>query len=108
MTTTQRAVLDTYFLTFGRLPLRKIASHTGIQTSRVYRILNGHEMKLSEYEKFQQSICQKSTYGELEDILKDSGPFLTERMRDEIKKTIERLVKKRMIHLQDFEQEIVA
>ena len=38
--------------------LKDLSEHTGIQISRMHRILNGYEMKLSEYEKINDLINQ--------------------------------------------------
>ena len=39
--------------------LKKIADDTGIQLTRVFRLLNGSTMKLSEYQIFQQKVKEK-------------------------------------------------
>ena len=54
----QEQIIKNYYETFGReKTLKEISNHLGIQITRVFRILNGYEMKLTEYEKF-NSITQ--------------------------------------------------
>lgn len=46
----QKQMLRKYLEKFNGPTLKEIAETTGIQVTRVFRIFNGHEMKLSEYE----------------------------------------------------------
>lgn len=48
----QKKVISEYMRLRENPPLRVIANDTGIQITRIHRILRGHEMKLSEYELF--------------------------------------------------------
>jgi hypothetical protein len=48
----QSHILSQYRHQFPRHTLREIAHVTGIQLTRVFRILNGAPMKLEEYERF--------------------------------------------------------
>ena len=53
----QLKVLDHYLDLFGRdQTLKQISSHLGIQVTRVFRIFNGYEMKITEFEKFQKAL----------------------------------------------------
>lgn len=54
----QNNVLNCYKAKFPDHTLKIISQRTGIQLTRVFRLFNGHEMKLSEYEAF-QSACFK-------------------------------------------------
>jgi hypothetical protein len=49
----QNNVLNCYKEKFPNHTLKMISQRTGIQLTRVFRLFNGHEMKLSEYEAFQ-------------------------------------------------------
>ena len=49
---TQHEILKLYRKKFAHHTFNDIAKHTGIHKSRVFRIFNGHEMKVSEYEAF--------------------------------------------------------
>ena len=53
----QAKVLENYLNLFGQeQTLKQISSHLGIQVTRVFRIFNGYEMKISEFEKFQNAL----------------------------------------------------
>lgn len=54
----QRETIYQYQTKYPNDTLRDIASKTGIQLTRVFRIINGYEMKLKEYLSFQKSIHQ--------------------------------------------------
>ncbi|MBF0298865.1 MAG: hypothetical protein HQK51_09105 [Oligoflexia bacterium] len=62
----QKEIIKRYMELNGQPTLKFISKDTQIQITRVFRILNGHEMKISEYEKFDLSIrkklCEKKTY----------------------------------------------
>lgn len=55
----QQNVLTCYKEKFPDDTLKQISDKTGIQVTRVFRLFNGHEMKLSEYESFQRA-CLRS------------------------------------------------
>ena len=55
----QNAILKEFNSIFPNVPLREVSSLTGIQITRVFRLYNGSEMKLKEYEAFQLAISQK-------------------------------------------------
>ncbi len=55
----QQRILKDYYKTFPNQPIREVARTTSLHPSRVFRILNGHEMKLSEYELFESAILKK-------------------------------------------------
>tara|TARA_Y100001958_G_C21165783_1_gene498675 strand:- start:534 stop:827 length:294 start_codon:yes stop_codon:yes gene_type:complete len=47
-------VIDKYIRSTGFKTLKEISKDTGIQLTRVFRILHGKEMKLKEFEIFQK------------------------------------------------------
>lgn len=49
----QNYVLKRYRELYPHHTLKEISDQTGIQISRVFRLFNGSEMKVSEYEAFQ-------------------------------------------------------
>lgn len=55
----QKTILKQYMLLNQDPTLRKISMETGIQQTRVFRLLNGSTMKLSEYEVFHQHVKEK-------------------------------------------------
>lgn len=62
----QNSVIQNYFQICGKKSLRMMAEDTGIQLTRLFRILNGWEMKLSEYERFKTSIKRYNQDGSKE------------------------------------------
>lgn len=60
----QQAILRQYQEHFPGLTYRAIAEHTGIQLTRIFRIINGSEMKLREYEIFYLKLQECGAVGE--------------------------------------------
>ena len=88
----QRKILSNYFETFGReMTLRQISNHLGIQITRVFRILNGYEMKISEYEKFKSltSCADPSSKKELAQMAIKGERIFSLKLNDEMKKILE-------------------
>ena len=50
----QKWVIENYIRSTGFKTLKEISKDTGIQLTRVFRILHGKEMKLKEFEIFQK------------------------------------------------------
>ena len=57
----QKSIIADFKQTYPEVTLKKASELLGIQITRVFRLLNGHEMKLKEYEKF-QSLLGGSKY----------------------------------------------
>jgi len=55
----QKTILKQYMLLNQDPSLKKISAETGIQTTRVFRLLNGSTMKISEYEIFHKQVREK-------------------------------------------------
>jgi len=55
----QKVILEQYMELFSEPTLKEIAADTGIQLTRVFRLLNGSAMKLSEYQIFQERVKVK-------------------------------------------------
>ena len=55
----QKTILNQYMLLNEKPTLKKISEDTGIQLTRVFRILNGSTMKLSEYQIFNKAVKEK-------------------------------------------------
>ena len=57
----QKKVIECYLQKFSKKPtLKVISADTGIQMSRVFRILNGSELKLSEFEILNKKLNEHS------------------------------------------------
>jgi hypothetical protein len=55
----QQNVIKNYRTKFPEHTLKEVSERTGIQITRVFRIFNGSEMKLKEYESFQLACAIK-------------------------------------------------
>ena len=60
----QTNILKDYRSLFPQDTLREISNRTGIQLTRVFRLLNGSPMKLAEYESFYDLIELENTKSE--------------------------------------------
>lgn len=56
MHTIQKETITRYRQKFPKHTFREISEKTGIQLTRVFRIVNGYEMRLTEYLAFQKAI----------------------------------------------------
>lgn len=56
----QDHILKRYRKNFPEHTLKEISETTGLQITRVFRIFNGSEMKVSEFEAFQNALEEKS------------------------------------------------
>ena len=66
----QTNILKDYRSLFPQDTLREISNRTGIQLTRVFRLLNGSPMKLAEYESFYDIIDLENTKSEKTSALK--------------------------------------
>lgn len=57
----QNKLLKTYMALLEKGTIREMASDCEIQSTRIFRLMNGHEMKLSEYLKIQQRVISLSS-----------------------------------------------
>ncbi len=59
MMTAQSTLIKQYMDFFDHPTLKEVSKNTGIQVTRVFRIFNGAEMKISEFDAFQREINKK-------------------------------------------------
>ena len=101
MVNLQKLILKKYNLVHNHPTLRFISEDTGIQITRVFRIINGHEMKLSEYERFQSSIdnsLQKCNQGnDLYNMAELCIDHLSHESIEEIKDVMDRKLRYKFI-----------
>jgi hypothetical protein len=71
----QIRIIEQYKKVYPNQTLREISLTTGIQLTRIFRILNGSAMKLSEFEKFQEALDSRST-------LKTKEAYLIKKIKD--------------------------
>ena len=79
MSPLQTAIIDSYKKKFPKDKLRHISEKTEIQITRVFRILNGSEMKISEYEAFQECLQYNESHLTLIEKLKFTLSHLNEK-----------------------------
>jgi hypothetical protein len=86
----QQQILCNYFEVYGKeKTLKEISGHLGIQITRVFRILNGYEMKISEYEKFRQATSKKNDSHDLMDVAMKAEKIFSVRLNNEVKQIME-------------------
>jgi len=54
----QQSILKQYLKHKGKPTLKVISQDTGIQMTRIFRLLNGSTMKIDEYQTFQQRVME--------------------------------------------------
>lgn len=57
----QTSIISKYQTNFPKETLNKTSQKTGIQITRVFRLFNGSEMKVSEYEAFERALSSSTT-----------------------------------------------
>ncbi|HAZ11670.1 MAG: hypothetical protein A2X86_18270 [Bdellovibrionales bacterium GWA2_49_15] len=79
---------------YSGLSYREIAAMTGIQMTRVFRIFNQQEMRVSEYERFKQLLLQKKTgAARLLELLNQYAIFLSPSFTRRMERYLEREIK---------------
>lgn len=89
----QKTILGQYVLLNEDPTLKEISSDTGIQITRVFRLLNGSTMKLSEYQVFQRKVKEKMG---LTDTLEAMAFDCSLKLSPEAIKDIEIFLKRKM------------
>ncbi len=87
----QQSILDEYLSHFKKPTLKQISDDTGIQLTRVFRILNGAVMHLNEYETFYNRVQERKLGGvKLEELIKECQVKLSSEVLAEIKDAIQK------------------
>lgn len=87
----QKRLITEFKSVYGDITYREIGARMNLQTTRVFRIMNGHEMKLSEYVKMKSLIrLRKPSYQSLVHYLDGNISFLSEKDLYNIKRFIYR------------------
>lgn len=90
----QKLVTKRYMSLHNYPTLKSISLDTGVQITRAFRILNGHSMKLSEYEVFSKSIREKmSSIGKLENLVEECSLKLSPIEIDELNAILNKKLK---------------
>jgi hypothetical protein len=89
----QTTLINRYQTAYPTDTLKEISSKTGIQITRVFRLFNGSEMKISEYESFERTLEKNETHSEFYQLTKrcfshlnqDRLEYLTTLMKHSLK-----------------------
>ena len=85
MENSQSKILKKYMSSEKKMTLKKMSIETGIQMTRCFRILNGSEMKLDEYETIKKVLNQKIyNRGDVSDLFENCILNLSCESMDEI------------------------
>lgn len=92
----QKRTLNEFRLAFPNKSLRETSELTGIQLTRIFRLLNGSPMKVDEYEKFKAAIAQSfrasTPLKSLESLFKRATETLPDRELEKMRSQIHHLV----------------
>lgn len=89
----QTIVLKQFREIYPNAKLKEISAKTGIQITRVFRLLNGAEMKVSELESFQKLIENPRTNKGFLEISKSCALSLSPKRRIYIQAIMEQALK---------------
>lgn len=92
----QNRTLHRYRQMFPQETLKEISVRTGIQITRVFRLMNGKPMKVGELEAFENAVTSKiaenPSYGRLQTLIEESFSLLTNeelaKLADKFERTI--------------------
>ncbi len=87
----QKTIFKKYFEAKGKKTLREMAEETGINLSRIFRLLNGCKMRLDEYEKF-DVVIKGNNKNQLKDLIEDCDKKLSVITLKEIEMFINRKI----------------
>ncbi len=92
----QKRTLNEFRLAYPQKSLRETSELTGIQLTRIFRLLNGSPMKVEEYEKFKIAISKSfrvsAPINSLEKLFYKATETLPERELEKIRTQIHHLV----------------
>jgi hypothetical protein len=57
----QKSIIAEFKKAYPEITLKKASQVLGIQITRVFRLFNGHEMRLVEYEKFKKVLTEDNS-----------------------------------------------
>lgn len=84
MSTLQNSIIKNYKTYFPNDTLKDISNKTNIQLTRVFRIFNGSEMKLCEYEKLEIVIDRKISANDFCSVARECFSSLSQGKLDQL------------------------
>lgn len=92
----QHRTIERYRLFFPNQTLRQVSVHTGIQITRVFRLLNGRTMKVNELEAFEKAIqlkiAENPDFARLNSSIEEASSLLTNEELGRVADYIERKI----------------
>lgn len=86
----QKTIMLEYLRLRGNPTLRKMNEDTGIQTTRLFRLMNGAKMRLEEYEVFLQKVMSlQGVSKNFIDLFKESAEKLSKESQEEVERLLE-------------------
>jgi hypothetical protein len=95
----QKELLENYLKKFSNPTLKEIAADTGLNISRVFRLLNGSKMRLSEYLIFKNLVDDAVADKTEEEFLSLIKRLNDSKMKNEIFAFVHRALKKENLKL---------
>ena len=77
MNNLQQIIIEKYRKAYPKDTLKEISKKTKIQYTRVFRIFNGSEMKISEYQAFEKAINTSMTRSEFANTAIECSLYLS-------------------------------
>lgn len=89
----QKLVLDEYMQLMAKPTFREMAKDTGIQLTRLFRIMNGMEMRLNEYVLLKRRVEELTDTSRLSQLAFKCESTLPSKARKELEGMMMRLLK---------------
>ncbi|HXH29915.1 MAG TPA: hypothetical protein VNJ01_03815 [Bacteriovoracaceae bacterium] len=98
-TSLQQKTIQRYRQFFPEDTLREISSRTGIQITRVFRLMNGKNMKVGELEAFERAVTVKTAenpnFAHMSTVIESASAVLTNEELGKIADYVQRKVANR-------------
>ena len=93
----QKLVLEEYMRLMENPTFRSMAKDTGIQLTRLFRIMNGMEMRLREYVILKRRVEELSKDSDLSKLAFKCNSVLPLKAREELEGMMKRLLKQQQL-----------
>ncbi|TNF27758.1 MAG: hypothetical protein EP319_10620 [Deltaproteobacteria bacterium] len=93
----QKLVLEEYMRLLGNPTFREMAADSGIQLTRLFRIMNGMEMRLKEYLILKKRVEELESSNDLQTLAFKCKASLSGRARKELEELMKRFLKQQQL-----------
>ncbi len=93
----QKLVLDEYMRLLNNPTFREMAKDSGIQLTRLFRIMNGMEMRLREYVTLKKRVEELTETSSLSELAFKCDTTLSSKAREELEHLMTRLLKQQQL-----------